>query len=100
MITHEFKTNDLFVTQKAGDILFDGYKDKFTSNIGFVERLVARLAKLGIHLSIDSPSAISEDGYFSLLGQKNNSDYGLWTINTGKDNLTQLGKLTYLNGKE
>lgn len=32
--------------------------------------------------------------------QKNNTDFGLWSIKTGKDDLSELGKLVYLDGKE
>lgn len=89
------KQFDLFVTQKVGDVLWNGYKDAFTNDIA---NLIKLLKKAGIKL--DGPSAISKDGHFSLLGQKNNSDYGMWTINTGKKDLTQLGRLQLIDGTE
>ena len=94
-MTREIKKSDLFVTQKVGDLLFKGYQDKFTKNIAFIENIASKVG-----FKIDGPTSITKDGYFSLLGQKNNSDYGLWTINTGKEDLTQLGRLTYLDGKK
>lgn len=86
------KAHDRFITQSVGDVLWNGYKDDFTRNIAFLENL---LSKAGVKL--DGPSAISKDGYFSLLGQKNNSDYGLWSINTGKKDLGLLGQLELLD---
>lgn len=66
----ELDSYDLFITQKVGDILFGGYKDKLTSSLAKFEKFIEKLEKiLRIKIKIDAPSAISKDGYFSLLGQ-------------------------------
>lgn len=59
------KKFDPFVTQKVGDLLFNGYKDQFTKDIAFL------LEKLPI--KVEGPRAIDKNGMFSLLGAKNNS---------------------------
>ena len=63
--------HSIFIKQKAGDLLFNGYRDDFTKSIASLEQALKRFK-----FKLDGPSAIDKNGYFSLLGQKNNSDYG------------------------
>ena len=62
------KSYDLFVTQKVGDILFNGYKDELTASLAKFEVFIKKIQKI-LRIKIDGPSAISEKGFFSLLGQ-------------------------------
>ena len=58
----------MFVTQKVGDILFGGYKDKLTESLAKFENFIKEVQRF-LPINIDGPSAISKEGYFSLLGQ-------------------------------
>lgn len=65
LVKREFMNKyPLFVTQKVGDLLFHGYKDKLTKFLARAENIAEYL-----HIKIDGPKAISKEGVFSLLGQ-------------------------------
>lgn len=85
IIKTQLAKGELFVTQKVGDILWYSYKDDLTKRLATIENLLEFL-----HIKIDRPPSISKDGHFSLLASKNDSDNGLWSINTGKSLLKSL----------
>ena len=68
VMKRRLSNHDLFVTQKAGDILFSGYKDELTSSLANIENFVKEIQRF-LPIKVDGPSAISKDGYFSILGR-------------------------------
>lgn len=88
------KTFDLFVTHRVGDLLFDGYEDTLIDRI---KEYFSLTRKFGIDLKI--PTSISSNGRFSFMASRNDSDYGLWSVNTGKTSLKRLGQLYTIDGK-
>lgn len=64
----KLRKHSLFITQKVGDVLFNGYRDDLTKSLAKFEHFIHELQKY-FPIKIDGPSAISPDGTFSLLGQ-------------------------------
>ena len=62
LVKNQLRKQDIFTTQKVGDLLFSGYQDKFIKQVVEEENLLKFM-----HLSM--PNALDENHKFSLMNK-------------------------------